>query len=348
MTIENEELQPEQAPDRRAVIEAAFEASEEENTPSSTEEKTPVEPAPKEETVPAATPEESHQDAGSPTPQPYPVDAAPQSWRAPQKAKWAKLDSDVRQEIVRRERETTKVLGESHQARQFTQQFNQALQPFSARLSTLGVPALTVVEQLLKSDHILSSAPKAQRAAFVAKLIKDYDVDILELDSALAGAQPANPVESQVEQLVQQRLAPFQQYMAQQDQQRQQIEQRAAQQIGMTIEKMASDPKYPHFETLRDDMADLIDIASKRGVYLTLEDAYSRATAMNPDVSRQVAAQQALANKQSAAQAANAKAQQALKASVSVGGAPAGAPSGPQGAGRRAAIEAAFEQLEGR
>jgi hypothetical protein len=111
---------------------------------------------------------------------------------------------------------------------------------------------------------------------------------------------------------------------------------------------MASDPKYPHFETLRDDMADLIDIASKRGVYLTLEDAYARATGMNPEVSRQVATQQSLASKQSAAQAANTKAQRALQASVSVGGAPAGAPTAVQGSGRRAAIEAAFEQLEGR
>jgi hypothetical protein len=112
---------------------------------------------------------------------------------------------------------------------------------------------------------------------------------------------------------------------------------------------MAANPKYPHFDTLREDMADVIDIASKRGVKLSLEQAYSRAAAMNPEVSQLVANQQNQAAKQTAAQVANARAQRALAASSSVNGAPNSLPTGaPSGNDRRAAIAAAFESFEGR
>jgi hypothetical protein len=112
---------------------------------------------------------------------------------------------------------------------------------------------------------------------------------------------------------------------------------------------MEADPKYPHFADLREDMADLIEISAKRGVYLSLDQAYSRAIAMNPDVSQQLAAQRDTEAKKAAAQTANARAQRALNASKSVGGAPTGAPSGSSPAtDRRATIAAAFDAAGGR
>jgi hypothetical protein len=183
----------------------------------------------------------------------------------------------------------------------------------------------------------------------MAKLIKDYGIDVRELDSALAGTAPADPVASQVEQLLAKRLAPLNQFLIQQRQREQQAEQEQTQQVGTTIAQMAADPKYPHFEAVRMDMADIIDIASKRGQRYTLEEAYSRAVAMNPEVSKQVATQQTEATRRAAAQRTNAAAQRALAASVSVGGAPSGIPTGtPTGGDRRAVIEAAFETAAGR
>jgi hypothetical protein len=149
--------------------------------------------------------------------------------------------------------------------------------------------------------------------------------------------------------LLQQRLAPFQTFIQQQQAQTRAQEEQVSQQIGTTIEQMAADPKYPHFGSVREDMADVIDIASKRGVYLTLEQAYSRAVAMNPEVSQEVASQQAAEATRAAAQTANARAQRALNASASVGGAPNGSPSGTpiNSTDRRAVIEAAFSSATG-
>jgi len=348
-----------QVDDRRAAIEAAFESVDTETpeipvvAPATAPETAPetAEAAPervpnKPPATPAAAPvEPTPEDDSAPK---FNVEKAPQSWRGPQKAKWATLDPEVKQEVVRREREITKTLNETAQVRQFAQQFSQALQPFQARIQSSGAHPIQAVQKLLESDYVLSSAPKAQRAQFMAKLINDYGIDILELDAALAGRAPVDPVQSQVDQLLQQRLAPFQQYIAQQERQREMAVQQENQRIAHTVETMSVDPKYPHFDSVRDDMADLVEVSAKRGVYLSLEQAYTRAIAMNPEVNQRVASQQQTDAARTSAQLENARAQKALKASKSVGGAPSGMIAGSSGASdRRSVISAAFDAVGG-
>lgn len=347
MPTEATEVQVEEVvEDRRAVLEAAFEEAEA---------KPEVAEAPK-STEPEITEAAKPDDRIVPTPAPLPdedalqnVEKAPQSWKPAQKAKWATLDPDVRQEVMRRERDISRTLGETAQARQIANQFQQAVQPFMARIQSNGITPLQAVNELLKADHILSSAPPPQRAQYMAKLIKDYGVDIRALDDALAGSVTVDPVQATVEKLVEQRLAPFQQYIAQQEEARQQAAAYQAQQTQMTVERMAQDPAFPYFQDVRHDMADVIDLSAKRGVYLSLEQAYQRAVAMNPEINQALAAQQASDAKKAAAQTANARAQRALNASKSVGGAPVGSVSNvPAGTDRRAALEAAFSAVEGR
>jgi hypothetical protein len=343
--------------DRRAAIEAAFNVEESRVDPPVAEVKpsspnpTAVEPIPTQKagenpTVEAVI-EPKPDDA--PTTPAFSVDKPPQSWRGPQKAKWAALDPEVRQEVVRREREITRTLGETSQARQFATQFAQTIQPFQARLQSLGAAPMVAVERLLQADYALSTAPKTQRAALMAKLISDYDIDVVELDAALSGKGPADPVASRMEQMLQQRLAPIQQFLTAQQQREQQQREQSNQEMGRTLDQMAEDPKYPHFEELKGDMADVIELSAKKGLYLSLEQAYSRAIAMNPEVNQQVAAQREAEAKKAAAQNANAKAQRALKASVSVGGSPSGVPAGTSVASdRRATIAAALDAVGGR
>ena len=267
------------------------------------------------------------------------LDKAPQSWKPAQKAKWAALDPDIRQEVLRREHDTTRVLNETTQVRQFATQFQQAIQPYMARIQQIGNP-VTAIQNLLAADNLLATGPKAQKAQYLAKLIKDYGVDIQELDAALAGSAPIDPVESRVEQLLQERLTPFQQYIAQQQQAEQQRQQQASKQLSDTVQQMSVDPAYPHFEQVRENMADIIEIMAKRGQSIDLKTAYNKAVAMDPSIS------QVQQQTQQAAQA-NAKAQRALKASASVAGAPTGSTAGKP-LDRRAAIEAAFAAAEGR
>lgn len=265
------------------------------------------------------------------------VDRAPASWKKEAKGEWAALPLQARQEIHRREMEVQKVLNETAPIRQEIQQFREIVTPYMARIQSLGVTPHQAVGELLKADYLLASGSPQQKAVFIDKLLQDYNVDIAELDSAISrrlGGQPQPQPQgfdpNQISQLVQQQL---QQALAPIYQQRQQQEQQIVQQAAMTVEQMALDPKYPHFEAVREDMADLMELNSRRGIYISVEQAYNKAVGMNPELS---AMQQATQLNQSARRAA--------AAAVSVSGAPAG--GGQQThvttGDLRADIEAAF------
>lgn len=335
-TIEKPEVDLE---DRRAVIEAAFEADEVARTEPVKETKpeatTPLEPKDGAETTGAA--------GVDPDPDAKLAERAPQSWKPTTRAQWDKLPPEVRKEVNRRELETTRVLNDSSNARKLAQEVEQAAQPFMARLQSLGATPVAAMAELLKADHILSSAPKAQKAQYMAKMIADYGVDIEDLDNALAGnvkqsMDPQVQINAQVERLLQERMQPYQQLL-ERERQREIAE---SQGLYATVEQMARDPRFPYFNDLRETMADVIDLAAKRGRQMSLEEAYNKAAMLDPEISGLVSKTQNVSR-------ANSQAQRAKAASVSVGGAPSGLMSGSPAAGdRRAVIEAAFDAASNR
>lgn len=167
--------------DRRATIETALDAedSQEGQTVEKTSAPTPAS-APRESadsqavaspsqaatagtvTTPALAPEASSESdqVGEGSGKTYVVDKPPQSWRPAQKAKWAALDPEVRQEVIRRERDMERTLGSTVEARQLHQSFTQAVNPYMARIASLGVQPVAAVVELLRADHLLTTAPK--------------------------------------------------------------------------------------------------------------------------------------------------------------------------------------------
>jgi len=252
------------------------------------------------------------------------IPSAPASWKGEAKQVWADLPEQARNEVIRREGQVNRVLAETAEVRQFAGSINEVTQRHSQRLSEFNLPPAQVFETLLEADRVLSSAEPIQRAQYMAKLIKDYGVDIQALDNALSGAVPAIPdVSRQVQMQVDAALAPF----------RQREQQQAAaqqQEIADTIEMMTDNPDYPLFDDVRDEMADLIEIKANRGVYIGLEQAYATITGGSPVAQQQ---QHVVAVKQNNVTALKAKA-----AAVSVSGTPASSNSGVDPRDLRATI----------
>jgi len=280
------------------------------------------------------------------------AEPVPKAWKPAAQKAWETLPPEVKAEVTRREREVTRVFGETNVMREQVKQFGELIRPFEARIQSVGFTPLQAVHELLKADHILITAPATQRAKFMAQLIKEYGVDIRELDNALAGQEPVDPVRSQVETMLAEKLSPLQSFLANQQQIARQQDQQIQQDALATIDAMSQDPvKYPHFEQVRTDMADVIELNARRQVYLTPEQAYQRAVAMNPEWGAQAVAQQQAGQRLSQAQAQNARAQKALNATASVTGAPGGSPvrgGSQEDMSLRDTIEAAFSQVEGR
>jgi len=356
--VETEEAKPENIP-APAVAEAAPAADAPTGASvaelSAVDEGTPAEVKPESESAPAKTETEGKPtalEAKPLTPEEketarlHRIDRPPTSWKKEAKGEWAALPLGARQEIHKREAEINRVLAQSAPDRQLAEQFKTTVQPFMARIQSNGIDPVTAARNLFEADHRLATGHPRDRAQYMAELIVEYGISVEDLDTALAplvngrqaqpsGAAPAGGVDiaAIVQQQLNQALAPILQ-------ERQQAAARSQQEVEQTVESMALDPKYPFFEDVRMDMADLVDLSAKRGVVLSLDEAYSRAVRMNPDTYGQLERQSTV----SAATQAHQAALKAKAAASSVSGAPAGGGgqfNGGDGS-LRGSIEAAF------
>lgn len=337
--------------DLRSAIESAVtEHSEPTETKPTEKVEEPIEESTEEST------EQTPESASPQEPQPQPqqakvlhqaaVDKPPQSWKAGVKAKWASVDPEVRAEVLRREKDVARVLNESAQARNLVGQVAETIRPYEARMRAVGVNPLEAIQRLFQTDYILTSSPPAKAAEFMAGLIREYGIDIKALDTALAGQPTVDPIQSQIEQAVQQRLAPIGQFLQNQQAQQQAAEYHRGQAALSEIEVMAQNTaKYPHFEQVRETMADLIDFYAAKGQFESLESVYNKSVALNPELGAQSARQ--VVRQQAAA--VNQQAQRALAASASVTGSPGGSPvPGKVNGSIRDAVEAAWSAHSGR
>jgi hypothetical protein len=188
-------------------------------------------------------------------------------------------------------------------------------------------------QRLFETERVLAQGSKNERAAMLASIIRDYDIDLPTLDGVLAGRisqdnQPSNVIRSEIQQA----LGPVYQFMGQMQQTQHVQEQQEQERADNMVVQMSQDPQFPYMEELRYDMADLIDLYSKRGIALTLQQAYSRAAAGHPEISKLINAGQI-----------QDQTDRAKAASVSVGGAPMRTPaSAPDVSDLRSAINNAI------
>lgn len=264
--------------------------------------KAPAEPEAKTpEPAAGETPKES---AAEPEVPAEPALKPPQSWKPAAREKWAALPPEVQQEAVRVDREVQRVMREAAPARKLAEDFIRTVAPFEAMIRAEGSEPLKAVGNLLQTAAALRTAPPAYRAQLVAQLVRTYQIPIDALDAALVGEAPkghdAGPVDAG---------SVAQQVMAMLEQQ---SSSRRAQHGQAEVEQWSDGKEF--FDDVREDMADLLEAAAKRGKALTLDDAYKRALQLHPDVS-QVLKQREAAE---AAKKLNASAQRAKAAGVSV------------------------------
>jgi hypothetical protein len=190
----------------------------------------------------------------------------------------------------------------------------------------------------------LRTAPAPDLANVVAGIIKQFGVGrfgnsfIEQLDAALVGEVPQmDPQVMAVQQAVQQQMAPVQQFINQFQQAQAQQQQRVAQEAQGEVQNFLSQAEFAN--DVREDMADLMEVAQRRGRELTLQEAYRQACLTNPQVRAVLEAR----SKAAGGQRLTTAAQKAKSAAVSVTGSPAmGSPTPTTAPDIRGAIEAAL------
>jgi hypothetical protein len=270
---------------------------------------------------------------------------APGSWTAVAREKWNNVDREVRAEIWRREKEVSRAMTQSTNARRFEQEFGQMVQPYLGFIAAERSTPLQAAQNMMQTAATLRVGTDQQKVALVADIIKNYKVDLQALDSVLAGQTPEFNPQVQIEQIVNQRI---QAAMGQQQQSWQQRQQQSVMRDAeTTITQFAADPKNEFYEDVRHIMGDLIAGASQRGEQMELSDAYSRAILIHEPVRRVIEGRRA----QTEAATRSAAAQRARRASGGVvpsAAATGGNNTAPADDSIRAALEFAIDQQQGR
>ena len=246
---------------------------------------------------------------------------APVSWKPEAREEWAKLTPTVQSEVMRREKEIVETLRQTAEARNGHADFMKAVEPYLAEIQAENSTPLKAVENLMNTASWLKRGSATQKAQVVANIISNYGVDVTTLDEILSGAQQGaqggNPA---LLQQFEQRLAPMQQFI---DSLQDRIKTSEAQKnVALEVEMRTFCDGNEFAWDVKDDMADLMDMAAKRGQQMSLQDAYTRATMLHPEVSKILGGRNAVKSQEQLSEAAI----RARKASISLkdNGAPTG------------------------
>lgn len=324
-----------------------------EASPGGGEPETPVE-APKGDTPPEATDEPGKteekvdlkflppEDEAERPEVSEPVEKAPVSWKGEAKGHWGELPPPVRQEVLRREKEVNQVLRDTTDAREFGQQFQQVVSPFMGFIEAEQSTPLQAVQNLMRTAAVFRVGTPQQKAAVAADIIKQFGVDVGMLDSVLVGQQPA-PADNQANQVMQyleKRLAPVEALATRFQTAQTNAAKRQDNELSKELEEFTNSGDAEFFEDVREDMADLLDLAHRRGQKMNYKQAYEKALGMNPELSAAVARKKEIAKNQ-------ASIEKKKRASASVQGIPPGSNGATPPGDLRGQLEAAWEAQEG-
>lgn len=234
-------------------------------------------------------PVEATEDDRAPVAEQKPASSAPQSWKNEVKAEWDKLPPTVQAEVMRRESENARILQESSQARHLVGEMQKIVAPYQQMFQAQGVDPLVGISNTLQIASALQSGDTNAKAHTVARLIKEFGVDIQALDGILAGSNSYKPQQPAIDPELQQKLTRMEQYIAMQ-------EQMQAQTYQTETQKFLADN--PMANEVRSEMADFMDFWQAKGRNLTLMEAYNMAIATRPELMQRSQQQQTVSKSQ--------------------------------------------------
>lgn len=218
---------------------------------------------------------------------------APAGWGPKEREQWSKVPPALQARITEREREMADTMAHTKEARDLQQAFQQMGQSYAPLMASEGFNhPMEAMQAAFGTMTNLRMGTPQQKAQEIARIVGQYGVDIEALDSALVGAempqqQQANPHNAQLEQMLDQRMGPVNQLMETVQQAQQQQQQAKLTEANNQVAQFAQ--KNEFLPDVREDMADIIELAAKRGVELPLQVAYDRAVAAHPEISQIVA-----------------------------------------------------------
>ncbi len=203
---------------------------------------------------------------------------APNSWTAAAKAKWAELPAEIQAEVAKREAEVEKGFTRFDEERQYGKSIKDIVTPYMPMIAAEGGTPQIAIQSLLNSAYLLRTGTPQAKGQMLLDLARQYGADLS------AAMQPQQQIDPQLYQ-TQQELQQMKQYLQQQESIKQQQQQES---IQSTIQTFAANPENVHFESVKAEMAALL----QGGRAKDLQEAYDMAVWARPDIRSTLLAQQ--------------------------------------------------------
>lgn len=249
----------------------------------------------------------------------------PVGWKASPEA-WQALPAEAKSFITERERAYNEGIQRKYApAASFGNAMAQEFQPYVGLLEAKGQTPQAATRYLLNAYATLATGTPAQKAQFFAQLAQENGIDLTGLVTNGVPQEDPEIVE------LRKQLAAVQQTVTTTLSQHQQAEQS---QINAAIDAFAADPAHKHFESVRPQMAALL----QSGQAKDLQEAYDSACWLVPEIRASLISQREAQEAEKRKQDAEA----AQRAAVTLTGAPTATVKDPGDLGLREQLEQAF------
>ena len=259
----------------------------------------------------------------------------PDSWKKERQADWDALTPSQQAYVKEREDQYFKGISTYQQEWKGAKPLLDAVAPFLPELQRHNIEPATWITNLGRAHHTLATGDGQSKLQMFAKLAQDYGVPLQAL-------YDPNFAQQYVQQAIQQPQQPAQQ----QDVATLVRQEMSAARTQDAIEQFeaakdaAGQPLYPHFQTVKSDMALLLEAGKAQD----LKSAYSMALRLHDDLWQEQQSAQSKAQEAARLEASRKAVAAAKGSAVSVKSAtPASAGSAPQ-KGIRSNLEAAWDQ----
>jgi hypothetical protein len=185
------------------------------------------------------------------------------------KAEFAKFAEYANQREAEYKKGVSAYKAEADNARQLT----EALGPFIPELQAQNIHPVAWINNLGRAHMILTKAPYQEKVQMFHRLAQDYGIQLNSDSLQMPEQAYVDPYQQQLMQQLQATQQQVQQLSAIREQ-----EENAR--LSNEINRVSSDKeRFPHFEMVREDMAQLLE----RGLAPNLETAYAKAVRMNDE-----------------------------------------------------------------
>ncbi len=239
------------------------------------------------------------------------LETAPRSYTNAVKAKWAELPEDVRQELIKREKDVETGFTKVDEERHLGRQMKDIINPYMPVIQSMGYSAPNVVQSLLNSAYILKTGTPEQKLQHLQQIAESYGINPAELTKQ--NSQPSiDPTVAALMREMAQLKGERQQELTTKQQQEKEV-------VNQTIREFAADTEaHPHFEAVRQRMAALLNANQAQN----LQDAYEQAIYADPNIRSTLIESHYADNEAKQIADKKAKAEQARKAGSSIKGGP--------------------------